>query len=124
MKPLVYIAAPYTNPDPVINTRQAIKCGLWLWHEDVCAVVIPHLSMLAHLVDPMRLEEWYRFDLDLLEHCHAVWRLDGESTGADAEVLRAKELGLPVFGYHGAVDSEGYGRSLVELIEWCKAWTP
>jgi hypothetical protein len=35
----------------------------------------------------------------LLEHCHAVLRLEGNSTGADQDVRRARERGLPVY-YH------------------------
>jgi hypothetical protein len=46
----------------------------------------------------------------LLEHCDAVLRLPGESTGADQDVAIARERGLPVFtrvedipGYEPAV---------------------
>jgi hypothetical protein len=46
----------------------------------------------------------------LLEHCDAVLRLPGESTGADRDVAIARERGLPVFtrvedipGYEPAV---------------------
>jgi hypothetical protein len=33
----------------------------------------------------------------LLEHCDAVLRLPGESTGADQDVAIAQERGLPVY---------------------------
>lgn len=95
MKPLVYIAGPYTNPDPVLNTHEAIR-----WAEIVEAlgvdVVIPHLSLLWHIVSPAPLETWYARDLAVLERCDAVFRFPGASTGADAEVARAIELGIPV----------------------------
>jgi hypothetical protein len=38
----------------------------------------------------------------LLQHCDAVLRLPGESTGADQDVAIAGELGLPV--YHRVED--------------------
>ena len=33
----------------------------------------------------------------LIRQCHAVYRIDGESQGADADVRLAEELGLPVY---------------------------
>jgi hypothetical protein len=33
----------------------------------------------------------------LLQHCDAVLRLPGESTGADQDVAIARERGLPVY---------------------------
>lgn len=42
----------------------------------------------------------------LLEHCDAVLRLDGASTGADNDVKIARERGLPV--YFTITDLPGY----------------
>lgn len=97
MKPLVYVAGPYTRPDPILNTRRAIYVADELV-ADGAAVVIPHLSLLWHLVSPQPIDEWYSRDLDILDHCHALVRFPGESSGADKEVNRARELGLSVFG--------------------------
>lgn len=59
MKPLIYIAGPYTCPDPVLNTRKAVAVA-----ESVLALggapVVPHLTMLWHLISPKPVEEWYR----------------------------------------------------------------
>lgn len=94
--PMVYIAGPYSHPDPVLNTRTAIKAGMRVWDEGYGVPVIPHLTMLAHLVTPRPLEFWYEFDLALVARCDAVWRLPGESTGADNEVAFAEEHNIPV----------------------------
>lgn len=95
-KPLIYIAGPYTNPDPVLNVRRAVEVG-----EEVSAhgmvPVVPHLTMFWHLISPHPLEWWYAHDLDLLAHCHAIFRFPGASTGADAEVEFARARGIPVF---------------------------
>lgn len=100
MKPLVYIAGPYTNPDPVANTHEAIK-----WGETIerfgCDVVIPHLSLLWHIVVPAPLEKWYARDLAVLARCDALFRFPGASSGADKEVTFAEERGIPVFAEHG-----------------------
>jgi hypothetical protein len=43
----------------------------------------------------------------LLQHCSAVLRLPGESTGADQDVAIARERGLPV--YYNLEDIPGVG---------------
>lgn len=100
MKPLVYVAGPYTHPDPVINTREACLVADKLT-EMGAAVVVPHLSLLWHAISPAPLETWYERDLDVLRHCHAVVRLQGASTGADAEVTDAVRHGIPVYSWPG-----------------------
>lgn len=96
MTPLIYVAGPYTTGDPILNTRAAIEAG-----DDVEAlganVVIPHLSLLWHLVSPAPVQRWYDRDNAMLLRCDAVVRLDGPSAGADNEVELAEERGIPVF---------------------------
>lgn len=114
-KPLVYIAGPYTNPDPVENTHRAIKAGMEVWEWGLAVPIIPHLSLLAHVVQPRGVDYWYDLDLAQLDHCDALVRLPGESTGADREVEHAKARGIPCFdslidlkGYLYALASKGY----------------
>lgn len=95
---LVYIAGPYTRPDPVENTHNTIRLA-----EQIealgCDVVIPHLSLLWHIVSPAPLERWYERDLAVMRRCDAVVRLPGDSTGADAEVAEAITCGIPMFAW-------------------------
>lgn len=95
-KKLVYIAGPYSKPDPVQNTNEAIRFGLQIRDAFNVAVIIPHLTLLAHMVTPRNIEYWYSFDLDQLDHCDALFRLRGESKGADLEVAYAEDRGIPV----------------------------
>ena len=94
-KLMVYIAGPYSHPDPVENTHRAIKVA-----EDLIArgflPIIPHQSMLWQLVSPHPIRFWYDYDLDILERCDILYRIPGESKGADAEVKYAKDKGIPV----------------------------
>lgn len=93
-----YIAAPYTNPDPVLNTRIAIDVGISLWESYRIAPIIPHLTMFAHLVRPMPVQDWYDIDIVImLRGADCVLRLPGESEGADMEVEIAKGNRIPVF---------------------------
>lgn len=96
-KPLVYIAGPYTHPDPVDNTRQAIHVAEALMIDYDLAVIIPHLNLLWHFLQPAPLEMWHERDLDVVDHCDALIRIGGTSTGADAEVDYAKGRGIRVF---------------------------
>jgi nucleoside 2-deoxyribosyltransferase len=100
----VYVAGPYSHPDPLANTRAAVLAGQELWDAGYFPVV-PHLSMAWQLVAPQPVEWWYAFDLHLLSRCDALLRLPGESKGADAEVEFARNAGIPAFG------------SIAELVE-------
>jgi hypothetical protein len=98
MKLKIYIAGPYTKPDPVINTRNAIYAADYvtdvLGHLAFC----PHLTHFWHLVQPHDdINFWYDYDIEWLKVCDAILRLPGESFGADREVAIATELGLQVF---------------------------
>lgn len=92
----VYVAGPYTSPDPVQNTRTAIEAGDRLWRMGYIPFV-PHLTMTWHLVCPHEYEDWLAYDIEWLKQCSAVLRLPGASNGADKEVELAKGLDMPVF---------------------------
>jgi hypothetical protein len=96
-RPLIYIAAPYTRPDPVKNTNEAIRVASELVDEGLVTPFVPHLTLLWHLVDPHPLDFWYEYDVATLARCDAVLRLPGDSTGADKETAYAETKGLPVF---------------------------
>jgi hypothetical protein len=60
----------------------------------------PYLPLLNHFLDithPRDYQTWLDLDLSWLEVCDVVLRLPGESVGADVEVRRAQQMGLPVF---------------------------
>lgn len=94
-KPLIYLAGPYTNPDPVDNTHRAIKvataiCDADWWY----APLVPHLTMLWHAVTPRPIDFWYELDLAHLVACKRIVRLPGASTGADREMEFARQNGI------------------------------
>lgn len=92
----IYVAGPYTRGDVAKNVHDAIMTGnnlRALGHTPF----IPHLTHFWHMIQEHGIEYWYAYDLEWLEVCDAVFRIPGESIGADREVERARELGLPVF---------------------------
>lgn len=96
-RPLVYVAGPYTSPDPVLNTHLMIEIADRLVEGGVVTPVVPHLTLLWHLVKPRELGFWYEYDLAIVAKCDAVFRVTGPSTGADKEVVFAQSRGIPVF---------------------------
>ena len=92
----VYIAGPYSFPDPVLNVRAAIDAAEKLWAVGM-APFIPHLTMLHHLVHPQPIEVWYERDLLWLQKCDVLLRLPGPSIGADREVAEARLAGIAVW---------------------------
>jgi Domain of unknown function (DUF4406) len=96
-RPLVYVAGPYVRPDPVDNTNKTIKFADRLHRTGKVTCVVPHLTLLWHVVAPHEPDYWYDLDLATLARCDALFRLPGDSTGADREVEFAGERGIPVF---------------------------
>jgi hypothetical protein len=106
VKPLVYIAGPYSHPDPVENTHRIITFANSILDDGQVTPLIPHLTMLWHTVTPRPYEDWLDYDRELLVRCDAIYRFPGESSGADAEVRWARNNGIPVFV------------GLADLYEW------
>jgi hypothetical protein len=94
-QPLVYIAGPYTHPDPVTNTRRMVRIADALIPLGVTPLV-PHMTLLWHMMRPRSYDFWLDYDLQLVERCDALLRVPGNSRGADAEVIHARELSIPV----------------------------
>jgi hypothetical protein len=95
-KGFVYIAGPYTKGDVAVNVKNAVMMGNNLRSLGFTPF-IPHLTHFWHLIQEHGIEYWYAYDMEWLEKCDALFRLPGESVGADKEVERAKQLGIPVF---------------------------
>ncbi len=92
----VYISSPYTIGNKDLNVLRQIDM-----HSELMDLgFIPFTPLLVHYVDAYHgrsYESWMDYDLKWIEKCTCVLRLPGESKGADIEVARAKELGIPVF---------------------------
>lgn len=98
----IYVAGPYTKGDVEENVRHAIFIGNWIaafGH----TVFIPHLTHFWDKEHPHDWEFWMKQDLEWLKLCDAVYRIPGESKGADIEVERARELGIPVYHHVGEI---------------------
>lgn len=109
-RPLVYIAGPYTNGDPVENTHHTIEVANHLHDSGLATCIVPHISLFWHVITPKPYTHWLAYDIALLKVCHALLRLRGDSDGADDEVKWAIDHNIPVF------------YSIATLLEWAKGW--
>jgi hypothetical protein len=106
----VYVAGPYSNGDPQTNVDNAIDVGEQITQMDADPFV-PHLNHYRHLRHAHDNQHWIDEDLRWLDVCDALYRMPGDSKGADGEVAYAEAHGIPVF------------QTLCELRRWVKCHT-
>jgi hypothetical protein len=107
---LILIAGPYrsgTGDDPELMARNLARLEAAAWpifragHVPMIGewVALPVLRSAGAtgVQDPLAEEVLYPTAERLLQHCDAVLRLAGESTGADQDVKIARERGIPVY---------------------------
>jgi hypothetical protein len=96
-----------TIGDVAENVRRAIDYGEHFRRRGF-AVYVPHLGYYWPF--GWTYEEWMQHDFIWLAKCDVVFRVAGESSGADREVGFAMARGIPVF------------TSLGDLEAWGIAW--
>lgn len=101
--PVVYIASPYSHPDPAVRAARhqaAVEALLTAVRIGVSAYV-PIAATGNTTADDITHEQWMRFDLPLLARCDAliVLLLDGwqESAGVQMELRAAERVGIPIY---------------------------
>ncbi len=97
---VIYIAGPISS-DPLLGARQAVLAAGRLLRAGYVPLV-PQLSVLWQMIEPVGYEEWLEYDFRLIDKCDALLRLPGESPGADREVAHAEKRGVPI--YHWEID--------------------
>lgn len=118
---LILIAGPYrsgTSDDPLLMAQNLARLEAAAWpvfrsgHVPMIGewVALPVLRSAGAdgALDPLAEQVMYPTAQRLLQHCDAVLRLPGESTGADQDVAIARQRGLPV--YDRVEDIPGYAR--------------
>ncbi len=95
-KPLIYVAGPITG-DPWQCVRKAINVAAALRDNAGMLAYLPQLSVLHEMISPEPYERWIEHGLAMVERCDGIYRLPGDSPGADREVAHAMGLGIPVY---------------------------
>jgi hypothetical protein len=118
---LILIAGPYrsgTGDDPqrMAENLKSLEEAAWpifkaghipMIGEWVALPVLSSAGAAGGPLDPLAEQVMYPTAQRLLQHCDAVLRLPGESTGADQDVKIASERGIPV--YHSLEEVPGVG---------------
>lgn len=113
MKPLIYIASPYSHGNPELNTR--FQCIVWhrLWESQLVVPFAPLWSHQQELIAPVDYDDYVEWDNELIKRriFQGCLRLNAylpqdnyletRSPGADNEVKLFESLNLPVF--HGII---------------------
>ncbi|MFD1521821.1 DUF4406 domain-containing protein [Pseudonocardia yunnanensis] len=107
---LILIAGPYrsgTGDDPALMAANLERLEEAAWpifragHVPMIGewVALPVLrgAGATGVTDPLAQQVMYPTAHRLLQHCDAVLRLPGASTGADQDVAIARERGIPVY---------------------------
>jgi hypothetical protein len=116
---LILIAGPYrsgTDDDParMADNLKTLEQAAWplfkaghipMIGEWVALPVLSSAGASNGPLDPLAEQVMYPTAQRLLQHCDAVLRLPGESTGADQDVKLATERGIPV--YHSLEEVPG-----------------
>lgn len=125
----IYVAGPYTKPDPAANTRQAIIAGDLLRRLGLIPF-IPHLTHFWDKVCPHPYQFWLDYDFEWVKMCEALVRLPGYSSGADKEICYAGTINQPVFfsvrelvtAAYATATPEERAEALKLVQEHCHLW--
>jgi len=92
---LVYIASQYELGDKTANVERQIEVAHTLMDYGYAF----YAPLLMHYLEMFRsrpTDEYMNVDLEFVERCDVLLRLEGRSVGADIEENYARELGIPV----------------------------
>ena len=102
----VYVSGPISQGPQIENVEKAMD----LTHELMDLgfhVQCPHLTVFLNMRKPRPWRDWIDQDLSIIRHwAEAIFRLPGESRGADCEEDWAREHNIPVF------------TTVAALVEW------
>jgi hypothetical protein len=90
----VYVAGPISS-DVMVGVQRGFAAGRQLFLDGL-APYIPHADALWFLPEG-NWNAYLEYDLEFVSISDAIYRLTGESKGADLECEIAYKLGIPVF---------------------------
>ena len=99
----IYVAGPLSNNETWSHTTQwqnmlnAIEAGAEL-KEKGHYPFVPHYSyMMTNMGHHFTYGDWLEEDFVWIEKCEALYRMEGDSAGADLELKHARNLGKIIF---------------------------
>lgn len=92
----VYLAGPMSSGDRFENITGAIRVARKMV-QDGLAPYVPQFDAYMFPGEDITWNGFLEWDMEWVAVSEAVYRLAGESKGADLECLKASERGIPVF---------------------------
>lgn len=92
---IVYISGPYTQGNVSDNIRSSVEIAEKVKNLGLVPFV-PHLYHLWDFISRHSYSYWMEICLAWVPKCQVVYRIYGDSRGADMECALAKEKGIPV----------------------------
>lgn len=115
----VYVAGPISS-DVFEGVQRGSAAGRRLFLDGL-APFVPHFDAYWWLPEG-NWNAYLEYDLEYIATTEAVYRLEGDSKGADLEVAKAEELGIPVF-YENGRDQAGRRQPDYEnLLSYAESW--
>lgn len=112
MKKKIYLSGPMAGheADEITERFKAWERALRLSLGDEWAVVNPSALFPGTYTDAFDYEELLNIDKAILGTCDAIFMLPGweDSNGANVELERAEEIGIPIHGWAGEEGPEEY----------------
>jgi hypothetical protein len=102
----VYVAGPITKGNHYDNVHRALMAGRRMVHDGL-APYVPHFDAFmfsGHDAEGVGWNAFLEWDLEWVAASDAVYRLAGESKGADLECEVARSLDIPVFAEGTVMD--------------------
>lgn len=95
-RPVVYLSTPMRKGHWTNNVRTAAKVAHDMMKHGF-SVINPMGSWLLDVAEPLEFNEWLENDYGLILVSDCVYRIPGESDGADKECWFATKNGVPVY---------------------------
>ena len=105
---IIYISGPFSNGDTILNIRKVCEVAEKI-KEMGFLPYIPHLNLLWHMMFPKDYEYWLSMDEIWVVKCDGLYRVPGESLGADREVRVARQNNIPIFYNFNDIKRYFYG---------------
>jgi len=94
-KPKIYIASPYTKGDTAVNVKVSMDMFSLLVDMGF-APFCPLTTHFLHMMNPKEYQVWIDYDFEWVTVCNVLFRVPGDSSGADMEADVAKDCYIPV----------------------------
>lgn len=112
IKPVIYVAAPFTEGDQFLNVKHGVEVGQWVFERGGIPF-IPHLNAFFHIHYAKTYEDWLNYCLFFVRRSNALL-YSGLSKGVNVEINFAHKLNIPVYNFDHLKNNKGFKWNLVE----------